>query len=85
LGIDRDGRAWKARVLLDVPVVDAVGSGDALAGGLVLALARGDAFPEVLRLGVACGAANTLVAGAGRCRRADVERLVARAKVDQLC
>lgn len=85
LGVDRDGRAWKAQVPLNAPVVDAVGCGDALAGGLVVALARGDAFPEVLRLGAACGAANTLVAGAGRCRRADVERLVVHARVDELC
>jgi fructose-1-phosphate kinase PfkB-like protein len=84
LGLDRDGHAWRARVTLDRPVVDAVGSGDALCGGLVVALARDDAFPDVLRLGVACGAANTLVAGAGRCRKADIERLTAHASVGEL-
>jgi 1-phosphofructokinase family hexose kinase len=82
LGLDRDGRAWRAQVVLDRPVVDAVGSGDALGGGLVVALARGNAFAEALRLGVACGAANTLIAGAGRCSRADIERLAARARVE---
>ncbi|HUT20534.1 MAG TPA: PfkB family carbohydrate kinase, partial [Anaerolineae bacterium] len=61
--------------------VDAVGSGDALAGGLLVGLVRGMPFAEVLRLGVACGAANTLLAGAGRCRREDIDRLARRARV----
>jgi fructose-1-phosphate kinase PfkB-like protein len=84
VGLDRGGRMWEAHVTLDRPPVDAVGSGDALGAGLTLALARGAPFAEALRLGVACGAANTLVAGAGRCRREDVERLARRASVVQI-
>jgi 1-phosphofructokinase family hexose kinase len=84
LGLDRRGCAWHAQVSLDVPVVDTVGSGDALAGGLVTALARGASFRDALRLGVACGAANALVAGAGRCHKSDVERLAACARVEAL-
>ena len=84
LGLDADGRAWHASVTLEQTVVDAVGSGDALAAGLVVALARGEPFSSVLRLGVACGAANTLVSGAGCCRAGDVERLAARAVVTPL-
>ena len=60
-------------------VIDAVGSGDAMGAGLVVALARGQSLERALRLGVACGAANALVAGAGRCQREDIERLVERA------
>jgi len=81
LALDSQGRAWRARVELDRPVVDAVGSGDALAGGWVVARARGATFAEALRLGVACGAANVLTRGAGHCRRRDVQRLSARARV----
>jgi 1-phosphofructokinase family hexose kinase len=78
LGLDRRGCAWHAQVSLDAPAVDTVGSGDALVAGVVTALARGMPFPDALRLGVACGAANALVAGAGCCHRHDIERLAAR-------
>ncbi len=81
IALDREGRAWQASVDLDRPVVDAVGSGDALAGGLLVGLERGLPFADTLRLGVACGAANTLLAGAGRCRREDIDRLTGRAQV----
>ncbi|MFN2229855.1 MAG: 1-phosphofructokinase family hexose kinase [Anaerolineae bacterium] len=81
LALDEEGGAWQAAVDLDRPVVDAVGSGDALAGGLLVGLVRGTSFAEALRLGVACGAANALLAGAGRCRRKDIDRLLRRARV----
>jgi len=83
LGLGADERVWWAQVALDEPVVDAVGSGDALVGGFVAAMARGDLLPEALRLGVACGAANTLIAGAGRICIEDVERLAKRAHVEE--
>jgi 1-phosphofructokinase family hexose kinase len=84
LGLDWEGHAWRAKTALHRPAVNAVGSGDALAAGLVVALAREEPFSAALRLGVACGAANTLVAGAGRCRRVDIERLAERAAVERL-
>ena len=84
MGLDLSGCAWSASTQLDRPVVDAVGSGDALGAGCVVALSRGTSFANVLRLGVACGAANTLVAGAGRCHLGDIERLAARATVAPL-
>ena len=83
LGLDREGIPWRARADLDRPPVDTVGCGDALDGGLAVALARGAPFSEALRLGVACGAANALVAGAGNLRREDVERLRAGALVER--
>ena len=82
--LDEEGRAWHVWTTLDRFVVNAVGSGDALAAGLVVAMARGDPFEVALRLGVACGAANTLVAGAGRCAVEDVERLAQRAVAERL-
>ncbi len=84
LGLDADGRAYRAHVQLEEPVVDTVGCGDALAAGLVVSLARGEAISQVLRLGVACGAANALVPGAGCCRETDIRRLASQAVATEL-
>jgi tagatose 6-phosphate kinase len=84
LGLDGEGRAWRAQTWLDRPAVSAVGSGDALVAGLVVALSRGDSFSDAMRLGVACGAANTLISGAGQCKLQDIERLGEEAVVRQL-
>jgi fructose-1-phosphate kinase PfkB-like protein len=84
LALDPDGQAWSAMVDLDRPVVDAVGSGDALAAGLLVGLERDLSFVDTLRLGVACGAANTLLAGAGCCHRGDIDRLRDRARVSRV-
>jgi 1-phosphofructokinase family hexose kinase len=84
IGLDPSGGAWSASTDLDRPIVDAVGSGDALGAGCVVALCRGMSFADALRLGVACGAANTLLAGAGRCHLSDIERLAARATVTRM-
>jgi tagatose 6-phosphate kinase len=48
-----------------VEVVSTIGSGDATAAGVVVALARGMSMPDAARLGIACGSANakTLIAG----------------------
>ncbi len=53
-----------------------VGSGDALLGGLVVALARGADLPEAVRFGSAAAAANALVPGQGELDPADVDRLL---------
>jgi tagatose 6-phosphate kinase len=52
-----------------------VGAGDCLLGGMAVGLARGQPMEDVLRLGVACGAANTLNAETGWVRREDVDAL----------
>jgi tagatose 6-phosphate kinase len=52
-----------------------VGSGDCLLGGVAVAIARGEGMEDMLRLGVACGAANTLSAETGWVRREDVDAL----------
>jgi len=79
IGVGPSQEAWHAHTRLERPLVDAVGSGDALGAGLVVALCRGETLDRALRLGVACGAANALVAGAGRCRSEDIWRLEKRA------
>jgi 1-phosphofructokinase family hexose kinase len=53
-----------------------VGSGDALLGGLVAALARGVDLPEALRYGSAAATANALLPGQGELDPADIERLL---------
>lgn len=52
-----------------------VGSGDALIGGFVAALARGEDLPTALRQGAAAATANALIPGQGEFDTADVARL----------
>jgi tagatose 6-phosphate kinase len=61
-----------------------VGSGDCLLGGAAVGLARGLPPAEVLRLAVACGAANALTAETGVLRRHDVEALLPRVRLSEL-
>jgi 1-phosphofructokinase family hexose kinase len=69
-----DGRVVHAQV--SVPrAAHPVGSGDCLLGGVAVALGRGESMEEALRLGVACGAANTVSAETGWVRREDVDAL----------
>ena len=69
-----EGRAVHAWVSMP-GAAHPVGSGDCLLGGVTVGLARGDGLEDVLRLGVACGAANTLGVETGSVRREDVEAL----------
>jgi 1-phosphofructokinase family hexose kinase len=59
-----------------LPVVSTVGSGDALTAGLATGLLRGDALPDALRLGVACGSANALTLGGGTFHISDMKRIL---------
>jgi 1-phosphofructokinase family hexose kinase len=71
--IDHQSFGWAS------PPVDAVcatGSGDCLLAGIAAGIARGESLAEAARLGVAAGAANTLVIGAGRLDLQSVERLL---------
>jgi tagatose 6-phosphate kinase len=53
-----------------------VGSGDALIGGLVAALTRGEDLPTALRHGAAAASANALIPGQGELHPSDVARLL---------
>jgi len=78
-----DGRVARVRA----PRVEAsntVGSGDCLLGGLAVGVARGLQPEDILRLGVACGAANALSEETGVVRRQDVERLCPQVVIEWL-
>jgi 1-phosphofructokinase family hexose kinase len=72
-----EGRAFHAWVAVQW-AAHPVGSGDCLLGGVAFALAKGGDVEDALRLGVACGAANTLTAETGWLRREDVDALLPR-------
>lgn len=81
VSLGRDGalgsngeKVWKATPP-SVRVVNTVGSGDALLGGLLAALIKGMPFPEAVRFAVAVGTANTLVDGPGYVEVATVHSL----------
>lgn len=66
------------------PHVDAVcatGSGDCLLAGIAAGIARGQSLADAARLGVAAGAANTLLIGAGRLSLQSVEKLLSAVQV----
>jgi fructose-1-phosphate kinase PfkB-like protein len=76
-------RFWK----VDAPVVDAVnpiGSGDALAAGVAVALVRGQELPNALCLGVACAAANAQTAHAGHVDAASAQSLMRTIHAEQI-
>ena len=76
-GIDQTGErfGWAAP---EVAGMFPIGSGDALFGGVVAGLARGQTLAQALRLGVAVGAANTLQMGAGVFAPLEVDALLPR-------
>jgi len=59
-----DGEGWIETPSLRVRPVDTVGAGDAFAGALAAALARGEALREALAWANAAGALTTLGEGA---------------------
>ena len=71
---DASGGRWKLQPP-KVKAVNPIGSGDALAAGLAVALARGETVPEAAAFGTACAAANVLTPTSGVVRPEDVERL----------
>lgn len=80
VGSAQDGQSfgWASP---QVDVICATGSGDCLLAGIVAGLARGQSLAEATRLGVAAGAANTLLVGAGRLNLSSVERLLSEVQV----
>jgi len=76
-------RAWRAEAPR-VDVVNPVGSGDCLLGGIAVGLVRGLTAEAVLALGVACGAANAQSRETGSASRADIDRLLPTVRVERI-
>lgn len=78
-----DEGAWHAtppRVKVD----SALGAGDSLLAGVLVARARGASPAEALQLGVACGTATAMTPGTELCHRVDVEALLDRVVVETI-
>lgn len=82
IAVDARG-AWRAHTPPIEPI-SPVGSGDAALAGTIAVLHHGGSLAEALRMGVACGSANTLTVGAGRLSRDNVTRLHAATKVESI-
>lgn len=65
-------------------VISSVGSGDCLTAGLALAFTESRSLEEMVRYGVACGAANCLRADLGMLYRQDFERLITEVTIKAL-
>jgi 6-phosphofructokinase 2 len=75
--------AWQG-VPPKVRADSAVGAGDSLLSGALVALANGEGWEAALRLGVACGAATAMTPGTDLCHRHTVEELLPRVVVTAL-
>lgn len=82
IGSDSEG-IWEAKPP-PVSVVNTVGSGDALLGGLLHALLQSFPFPKALAFAVAVGTANTLTDGPGYVTMDTVQALWQQVKVQSL-
>lgn len=82
LAADAD-MVWHARPP-QLEITSAVGSGDSMLGGMAYAWTQGLPFAEILRYGIAAGAANALCLGAGVFARADFDRVLPLVEVVEL-
>jgi 1-phosphofructokinase family hexose kinase len=78
-----EGKAFWKIPAIEVKAISAIGSGDAFSAGLAAGIVAGQEIPEACRLGAACAAANTLIAGAGFLREEDVRRLESVVRVEK--
>ncbi len=72
---------------VQAPVVHEVcpiGSGDATMAGLIVALDRGESWPEAVRYGAAVGAANVLVPGSGHLDTQVLPELLSRTPIQAI-
>ncbi len=68
----------------EVKVVSTVGAGDCTVAGLALKLARGESLMEACRLAAAMGTAAVLSPGTGLAKKAGVEELIPRIRIEVL-
>ena len=79
-----DGQRFWRVVPPRIAARNPIGSGDAVAAGLVWQLLRGADLGEACRWGTAAGSANALTRMAAEVTRADVERLACEVRVEAL-
>jgi len=75
--------AWRASPPA-IQTISAIGSGDSLVAGVVLALSRGESLPEGLRIGTAAGAATAMRPGTRLALAEDIQRLLPLVVVEPL-
>jgi 6-phosphofructokinase 2 len=80
--VDRDG-AYE-RAVPEVEVRSAVGAGDSFVAGMTHGLSTGLSHRDAFLLGMAAGSAAVMTPGTELCRRADVERLYAQLRNDEM-
>jgi tagatose 6-phosphate kinase len=79
-----DGKdTFEARLAMD-RIINVVGAGDSLLAGVAKALVEGAGIQELACWGVACGTANTQVAGAGFITLELVNELLPKVKITKL-
>ena len=79
-----DGKAfWRVNAPI-VVAINPIGSGDSLAGGIATALVRGEAMPDAVKLGIACGAANAITKTSGVVDPATVKELLTQVSLTQV-
>lgn len=82
-GVDTTWKAFIDKDMVNLPAI-CKGSGDALVAGFAAGYLENRAFPDILRLGVACGAANLLTPCPGTCNKEDIERFKCMVKVEEI-
>ena len=76
-------RALRAKPMR-IEVVSAVGAGDSFLGGLVAALARGEALDRAFRVAVAAASAAVMSPGTELCTADDVRDLMPRVEITEV-
>jgi len=79
-----DGKEFWRIIPPPITAINAIGSGDAFAAGLTVALSRGADVPPACRLATACGVANALTSIAGQVEMADVQRLEPQVRMEKI-
>ena len=82
-GVDTTWKAFIDKDKVNLPAI-CKGSGDALVAGFAAGYLENREFPDILRLGVACGAANLLTPCPGDCNKEDINRFESMVKVEEI-
>ena len=78
-----DGKFYKFSTP-DIPVVNTVGSGDSTIAGICTAISRGEDYISAIKLGMACGTANTQFSQTGTVSRELAEKYYKEIKTEEM-